>query len=136
MNDENAPPSLNTGSRTYRLISSLGSGGFGAVFRGELRGPSGLHKSVAIKVLKPEAGDVEDFARRLRDEARLLGLLRHRAIVHVEDLVLWSGRWAVVMEYISGADLKDLILRGPLPARCVFEMAGEVVARLEARSPA
>lgn len=110
-------------SRAYRLISALGQGGFGSVYRGELRGASGFTKQVAIKLLNEEASKVEDFKARLRDEARLLALLHHRAIVHVEDLVRIQGRWAVVMEFVAGADLKELMALGPIPPRPVCELA-------------
>ncbi len=118
-------------SRAYRLLSTLGAGGFGSVYRGELQGASGFSKQVAIKLLNEEASKVEDFKARLRDEARLLALLRHRAIVHVEDLVKLHGRWAVVMEYVEGADLKELMALGPMSPRPVCEIAGEAASALQ-----
>ena len=117
--------------RSYRLISVLGGGGFGSVFRGELVGASGFSKQVAIKLLNEEASKVQDFKARLRDEARLLALLRHRAIVHVEDLVRIEGRWAVVMEFVEGVDLKDLMALGPMPARPLCELISEVASALQ-----
>ena len=83
--------------RSYRLISSLGQGGFGTVYRAQLEGTRGFSKTVAIKVLNEDRAGVADFQRRLRDEARMLSMLKHRAIVYVEDLVRIEGRWAVVM---------------------------------------
>jgi serine/threonine-protein kinase len=117
--------------RTYRLISTLGRGGFGSVYRGELQGASGFSKQVAIKLLNEDASEVEDLRARLRDEARLLALLRHRAIVHVEDLVRFEGRWAVVMEFVDGVDLKSLLTLGPIPPRPVCEIAMEVASALQ-----
>jgi serine/threonine protein kinase len=126
-------------SRGYRLVSALGKGGFGTVFRAQLITKSGFTKPVAVKLLNASASQVPDFCARLKDEARLLSMLRHRAIVHVEDLVLLRGQWAVVMEFIEGVDLKDLLALGPLPARSTFELCGEVASALqvahEARDP-
>ncbi len=126
-----AGPPAGSDTRSYRLVSALGQGGFGSVFRGELQGASGFSKQVAIKLLNEEASGVEDFKARLRDEARLLALLRHRAIVHVEDLVRIDGRWAVVMEFVDGADLERLFALGPLPPRPVCELAIEVASALQ-----
>ncbi len=117
--------------RTYKLVSALGHGGFGSVFRGQLAGSSGFAKTVAIKLLNEEAANVEEYKCRLRDEARLLGLLRHRAIVHVEDLVRIDGRWAVVMEFVEGADLKALLELGPIPPRTACEIVHEIAAALQ-----
>ncbi len=105
-------------SRRYQIHEALGKGGFGTVYRAELASTGGFTKPVALKVLNPDMQSDDDVVRRLRDEARMLGLLNHRAIVKVDGLVQLAGRWAVVMEYVEGASL-DQILRaqGPTPAR-------------------
>jgi len=120
-----------SGGREYRLISVLGEGGFGAVYRGELRGAGGFTKSVAIKLLNAKMDGMDEIRARFRDEARILALLRHRAIVMVEDLVELDGRWAVVMEYIDGADLKALLKFGPVPLRPLCQIIGEVASALK-----
>ncbi len=126
-------------ARSYRLVSLLGRGGFGSVYRGRLRGSSGFAKTVAIKLLNDEMAQEPDFKARLRDEARLLALLRHRAIVGVEDLVQLHDRWAVVMEFVEGADLEQLLGEGPIPLRPLCEIVTEVASALkaahEARDP-
>ncbi len=125
--------------RSYRLISSLGQGGFGTVYRAQLEGTRGFSKTVAIKVLNEDRAGVADFQRRLRDEARMLSMLKHRAIVYVEDLVRIEGRWAVVMEFIEGTDVENLIALGPVPPRSTCEIVAEVASALlvahEAKDP-
>ena len=116
--------------RSYELIGELGRGGFGAVFKARLLADAGFTKMVAIKMLHDEGSTRPEFANRLRDEARLLARLRHRAIVAVHDLVRIEGRWAVVMEYVEGADLLSLIRLGPIPARSSIEIAVEVASAL------
>ncbi len=134
--EESASPS---GPRTYSLVSELGRGGYGSVYFGQMRGRSGFTKQVAIKVLNDELQDDESLRARLRDEARLLALLNHRAIVRVEDLAKVGGNWAVVMEYVDGADLEQLVKRGPIPLRPLCEIVLEVAAALHvahnARNP-
>ena len=118
--------------RRYRVISALGRGGFGTVFHAEMLGSGGFTKHVALKVLNPEVEGVEEIASRLRDEGRILGRLRHRAIVRVDGLVNFDGRWAVVMEYIEGADLRALLEEGPIPLGPALEILSEVSSALDA----
>ncbi len=118
--------------RRYEVMEPIGRGGFGTVYRARLLGEGGFVKIVALKVLNPEIEAAGDIARRLRDEARVLGLLRHRAIVAVDGLVQLEGRWAVVMEFVDGADLAQVLsARGPLPLGPALEVIGEVASALE-----
>ncbi len=120
--------------RRYEVLESVGQGGMGTVFRARLRGAGNFEKDVALKLLRDSAHlgqDAEELGRRLRDEARILGLIRHRAVVHVDGLVRVSGRWAVVMEYIDGLDLGQVLTHwGPLPVSCALEVVQEVAGAL------
>lgn len=118
--------------RRYEILNVLGVGGFGTVYRARFVGEGGFSKEVALKVLKPDMEGVADVAQRLRDEARVLGLLRHRAIVQVDRLTQLDGRWTVVMEYIEGQDLSKLIRLGPLPPGPALEITAEVAGALHA----
>ncbi len=120
-------------NRSYKILGILGKGGFGTVHRAELLGLGGFTKPVALKVLNAEVSNVEDYAARLRDEARLLGLLRHRAIVQVDGLIMLEGRWTVVMELIEGADLRCILNdNAPMPPGVALEIAQEVASALHA----
>lgn len=116
----------------YELRKLLGKGGFGRVFLARFHGEAGFQKDVALKFLKPGARDDHQLIARLRDEARLLGLLQHRSIVQVDRLIRLQGAWVIVMEYVPGADLLDLLSRGPLPPGPALEIVYEVASALTA----
>lgn len=116
--------------RQYEVLAVLGAGGFGTVYRARFVGDVGFSKEVALKVLNADMADVDEVAARLRDEARVLGLLRHRAIVHVDRLVLLDGRWTIVMEYVEGVSLSRLIRQGRVPVAAALEIVSEVAAAL------
>ena len=89
-------------ARSYKITGLLGAGGFGKVYCATLRGPHGFQKDVAIKRLlaMPDPDANRDFERRLRDEARILSMLKHRNIVIVDMLTRLDGDWCVVMELL------------------------------------
>ena len=103
----------------------------------KVQNADGFSRLVAVKLLKAEWSQSEDIASRMRDEARLLGLLRHRNIVDVLDLTRIDGRAAVVMEYLEGIDLKQLNQELAkdglvLPVGCALEVAAAVANALDA----
>jgi len=119
-------------SRRYRVIEAVGRGGFGTVYKAALLGPGGFRKTVALKVLNPEVAENPEISARLRDEARMLGLLQHRAVVRVDGLQRLGDRWAVVMEFVEGVDLKRLLKEtGPLPVGAALEIIGELASALD-----
>jgi eukaryotic-like serine/threonine-protein kinase len=88
----------------YRILSSLGSGGFGSVFLAE---DTWIHKKVAIKV--PHKQNL-DFAEMLK-EPRLLASMNHPNIVNVLTAEKQDGVFFIVMEYVPGATLEQIIHR-------------------------
>jgi len=123
--------------RRFRFIREIAEGGFGKVYLAEMQSGDNFSSVVAIKVLHGKWAQHEEIAQRSRDEARLLGRLRHRNIVRVEDLTSIHGQCAVIMEYLEGVDLKTLVntlvQRGErIPLRCCFEVLGAVAEALRA----
>lgn len=117
--------------RRYQILGVLGQGGFGRVYRARLKGPRGFVKDVAIKLLNdPDAP--ESVLRRFRDESRILGLIRDRAVISVDPPTRLEGRWAVVMEFVEGETLKALLRRhGPFPPSICLEVVQEVSRALD-----
>ncbi len=121
--------------RQFHFVRRIGTGGFGEVYLAEMSTASGFAKMVAIKLLRGEVSGNENVAERMRDEARLLGMLQHRTIVQAEDLISISGRVAVVMEYVPGCNWSAVVHpevnKDPIPPRVVLDMVHHVANALD-----
>lgn len=102
----------------------------GTVYHAELRVPRGFARQCAVKVMKSTSPDQEHFRARMRDEARLLGMLQDEQILGVSELVRVEGRDCVVMEYVEGVDLADLIKEHTVPSRALAELGAEVAGTM------
>jgi serine/threonine protein kinase len=90
----------------YRLDELIGEGGIGAVFRAH---DTVLQRDVAIKVLRPEFEQHNNFRQRFLNEARTAARLDHPGIVRVHDFGQ-DGDWLyIVMEYIQGDNLRTML---------------------------
>ncbi len=95
---------------TYTLLERLGGGGQAEVFRGTAESIRGFKKPVAIKRVLPHLTSNPKFVTMFLDEARLSLFLQHANIVQVFDISRASdGTYFLVMEYVDGCDLKQLI---------------------------
>ena len=111
----------------YELGDRLGEGGSGVVYQGrDLR----LDRTVAIKVLADALRDDELAWARLLREARLASQLNHPHIAAVYDLGEDDGRAYIVMEYVEGLPLADLIPEGGMPAEQVRRYAVQIADTL------
>lgn len=97
---------MSVGRRRFRIIKEIAEGGFGKVYLAEQISSDGFSRIVAVKLLHAKWSSHDEVVMRTRDEARLLGLIRHQHIVKVEDLTAIDGKCAIVMEYLEGVDLK------------------------------
>src|SRR5512145_763766 len=122
---------LSAGTRVgpYEILSALGAGGMGEVYRAR---DTKLDRAVAIKIL-PEAfaADTERIARFER-EARTLASLNHLNIAHIHGLEESNGVRALVMELVEGEDLAQRIARGAIPIAEALPIAKQVADALEA----
>lgn len=93
-------------NKKYRLIERIGLGGTAIVFKGE---DVRTGETVAIKILKEEYAQDEEFIRRFRKEAEAAMKLNHPNIVSVKDIGQDGNVIYIVMEYVDGVTLKDYI---------------------------
>ncbi|MBW3616091.1 MAG: protein kinase [Actinobacteria bacterium] len=117
----------------YRLLSPLGTGGMGTVWRAE---DLVLGRSVAVKeVLFPHGLSDEDrdvLRERTRREARAAARLDHPSAVTVYDVVEEGDAPYLVMELLPGTSLADLIAQGALDSERARRLGIEVLAALGA----
>ena len=111
----------------YRFIRVLGSGGFGEVVLAEhLR----LHRQVAIKRVHDYALTDPEAVERFRREARVLASTECSEVVKVYDMTQVGSVAQIVMEYVPGQPLAELLELGPLPAREALVVLRDVSSAL------
>jgi serine/threonine-protein kinase len=94
----------------YRVVRHVGSGGMASVYLAE---DDVLARRVAVKVV--HADTQSERGRRIRREARLGAGMRHPHLVTVYDVLVEDEALLLVMEYVEGETLADVVKRGPLP---------------------
>ncbi len=119
------------------LLHELSAGTFARLYLAEARAPGGIERIVAVKILREQWNESAEVINRTRDEARLLARLRHKNILRVEDLSEIDGQLAIIMEFVDGLDLKQLVealaKKGQkVPPRAALQIAAEAASALEA----
>jgi len=92
----------------YKLIELLGRGGMGSVFLGE---HIMMNRRVAIKVLGKQVGREPGSLERFLSEARAIAALDHPNIVHAYNVDQEGDRYYIVMEYVDGVNLEQMVKR-------------------------
>ncbi|MFG2977155.1 serine/threonine-protein kinase [Streptomyces sp. NPDC048331] len=118
----------------YRLLSRLGEGGMGTVWRAH---DETLYREVAVKEVRApaglQAGDITRMYGRLEREAWAAARIPDRNVVTIHDVVMEDARPWIVMELIRGRSLADLLrAEGPLTPRHAAHIGGEVLSALRA----
>ena len=109
---------------SYRLVKHIGSGAAGDVWLAESTRDDATY---AAKILKSEhANDADIVERFIRERSVLIGL-RHPSIVAVRDLVVEGATLAIVMDYIAGGTLRDLLAaQKTLPAAEALTLTAQI----------
>ncbi|MEP6892902.1 MAG: Stk1 family PASTA domain-containing Ser/Thr kinase [Gaiellaceae bacterium] len=112
----------------YRLERKLGSGGMADVWLAE---DQELGRRVAVKILHERYANDEQFVERFRREATHAAGLSHQNIVSIYDRGSADGSYFIVMEYVEGRTLKELLVnRGPCPVPVAIAYARQILGAL------
>src|SRR5262245_2306014 len=120
---------LAAGSRVgpYEIVSPLGAGGMGEVYRGR---DTRLGRDVAIKILTSRFAMNEEIRARFEREARTISALNHPNICTLFDVGHQDDSQFLVMELIEGELLADRLAKGPLPMEQVVRSGAQIADAL------
>ena len=113
----------------YQLVDMIGKGGMAIVYlANDLR----TGHQVAVKILNPDFNDDEEFLERFDREAAAASKMSHHNIVNLLDVGNDQGYRYLVMEYVQGKTLKDVIQeRGAMPADVAAQVAIRILSALQ-----
>jgi serine/threonine protein kinase len=131
MDEGRFPPGTLLAQR-YRVVSLLGRGGMGEVYRAN---DLLLGQTVALKFLPAQWTSDETTLARFRNEVRIARQISHPNVCRVYDIGEAEGSTYLSMEYVDGEDLASLLRRiGRLPQDKALEIAGQLCAGLGRRA--
>ncbi|HEY2946116.1 MAG TPA: serine/threonine-protein kinase [Vicinamibacteria bacterium] len=114
----------------YEILSPLGRGGMGAVYRAHDRV---LDETVALKVLRGDVASAPEMAKRFRSEIKLARRVAHPNVCRIYEYGEDGPRQYISMELVEGTNLKEVLKRrGPLPAAEACGLAAQVADGLAA----
>lgn len=111
----------------YEIIEKIGAGGMGKVYRAR---DTKLERDVALKLLPDELTADADRLERFAQEARAASSLDHPNIISIHDIVEDSGRQVIVMQYVAGQTLGELMSERRLPLSKTLDYASQVAGGL------
>ncbi|TWI55113.1 Stk1 family PASTA domain-containing Ser/Thr kinase [Halalkalibacter nanhaiisediminis] len=115
-------------SGRYQIIETIGGGGMANVYKAL---DVILDRHVAVKVLQPQFSEDEQFIKRFRREAQAATSLAHPNVVNIYDVGEEGNTYYIVMEYVEGQTLKELIQsRGPLPVEEAVDYMEQMLAAI------
>ena len=116
-------------SDRYALREIVGTGGMSIVYKAwDIK----QRRQVAVKLLRPEFSNDEEFVRRFDNEAHAVLQMHHTNIVDIYGLGQDGDTRYIVMEYVNGVTLKELIRQdGPIPNRRAVQMAIRILAAVD-----
>jgi serine/threonine protein kinase len=123
--------SLSPGTRvgTLEVISLLGTGGMGEVYRAR---DTRLKRDIAVKVLPAVWAADSDRVARFQREAELLATLNHPNVAAIYGVEEDGEIHAIVLELVEGPTLADRIAQGPLPLAEALPIAKQIADALDA----
>lgn len=114
----------------YILLDRIASGGMAEVFRAKVTGAADFERVVAIKCMLPHLARDDQFTKMFIDEAKMASLLSHANISQIYELGNHNGRLYLVMEFISGHDLRHILkTSNKLGLRIPFPVVAYMISR-------
>jgi serine/threonine protein kinase len=112
----------------YRIIENLGIGGMGVVFKAiHVK----LDKLFALKMIAPGLAMNENFIKRFQTEAKALAKFEDPNIVRIYDLREYNDQWFIVMEYVNGHTLLDIIRKeGAFPLQNALPILNQMLTAI------
>src|SRR5262249_53989313 len=114
--------------RHYELLGELGRGGMGVVYKAR---QVSLNRTVALKMLRWDAGDGAELAR-LRAEAEAVARLQHPNVVQIFEVGEQDGRPFLALEYVDGGTLAERLAGQPQPPRPAARLAATLARAVHA----
>src|ERR1700730_5783664 len=107
---------------SYEILSAIGMGGMGEVYRAR---DTKLSREVAIKVLPANLASDTARLQRFEKEARTASALNHPNIVSIFEIDSVGSTTFIVMEFVEGKTLRELLLAGALPMKRVLSLSAQ-----------
>lgn len=113
----------------YEILNKIGEGGMAVVYTGKC---TLLNRVVAIKILKSEFAKDEEFLEKFKNEAQSAARANHPNIINVYDVGQDGDESYIVMEYVDGKNLKDMIKsNGRMPEAVALDIAEQIAKALQ-----
>ena len=119
--------SIGTRLGPYEVLSALGAGGMGEVWKAR---DTRLGREVAIKVLPAEVASDPSRLKRFEKEARSASALNHPNIVTIYDIGSVDSVSYIAMEKVDGKTLREMLFSGPLPMKRLLQVAAQIAEAL------
>lgn len=120
-------------SSRYQVTRCIAKGGMGSVYVGVQRGAGGFARPVAIKRMHPHLLEDAEARNLILEEARLASAVRHPNVVSINDVEEVSGELLLVMDYIEGGSLSQLLARGgQVPMEVALRIVVDACAGIDA----
>jgi serine/threonine-protein kinase len=115
----------------YEMVNKVAEGGMGVVYEAFQRGAGNFKKVVAVKLIREEYSAIEEFQKNFIGEARLVADLIHTNIVQTYHLGQVGGQYFMVMEFVRGVNLEQLLERHrTLRRNMPIDIAAFIVSRI------
>src|SRR5690606_2130109 len=107
----------------YQFLDEIGQGGMATVYRAH---QLSMNRDVAIKMLPEQLLHQGNSLERFQQEASIVARLEHRAIVPVHEYGEYQGIPYLVMRYMDGGSVDDLLINGPIPPELTLTILQQI----------